>query len=750
MSWTYVFRLDPRISAMALIFALSCFVSSNTYGETAAPVQPEAEKRPAQEAVQKADLQPKAGKPEIHSTDSKNAAATQITSVTVDSSDKDCLKVLIAEDGLSPQPKYFVLDSPPRLVVDLNAIKSPYPQKTMNVESAFLKKIRLAERKGGTRIVFDAKKTRIFPFSIEVTDKGLLVLIGKKKDGSKQSFAKIEAIDFETLEDNKALVRIVAEQKPEYHVRKIKKNLLQISLKNFLLPSSLAKTCDTGYFKGAVERITPQQLSKGKVIIKIKLRDDVPFKVTEIEKGIEIQFAASSAAPLPDRISRLSNKAEINVPSAKESGDEGMALPPEFAELAKSAGRDGANPRAEKVYTGQKISLDFQNADVHNVLRLLAEVSGLNIVAGEDVTGKITLKLNKVPWDQVLDLVTAANGLGMVKNGNVVRIAPLAKLKEENQYLSGLQQTEPLMTEYIQVNYAKASVLKEQLEKMRSERGTVTADDRTNKLILKDTQSVIENAKVVVRSLDEPTKQVLIEARIVEASTDFSRGLGVQWGSGSASNILSDTAGGWALGMQGQLGSNFAVSPGLPSTPYGALGFTFGHLSTPLINLDVRLLAMENDGKGQIISSPRITTLDNKEAYIQQGSKVPYTKQTQDGISTEFTEATLKLTVVPHITPDNRISLSIMAKKDEPDWTRQDRNGTPAINTKEAKTELLINNGDTVVIGGIIYEKNQHSVHGIPGLHKVPVFGWLFKGETDSQERTELLIFLSANTVKLD
>jgi type IV pilus assembly protein PilQ len=539
-------------------------------------------------------------------------------------------------------------------------------------------------------------------------------------------------------------------------------------LSQALLPRALARPYDTSYFKGAVEGIIPQQSISAKhtVDITIKMRDEVPFQTVEKENTIQLEFAATTVPPKPDQLAQMVPELTPEVaklPAKDETApDKDTVLPPEFNDLSRDTAApsdDDALPRLElpfgpdKVYTGQKISLDFQNADIHNVLRLLAEVSKLNIVASDDVTGKVTLKLDRVPWDQALDVVLAARGLGMVRTGNVIRIAPLARVAEENKRLIELQQAEPMVTEYIQVNYGKAEKLKDQIDKIRSERGSVTFDERTNKIVIKDTPAVIEDARTIVSSLDEPTRQVLIEARIVEATADFSRELGVQWGSGTASNIVQKTGGEWTVGAQGRLGSptNFAVNPGIPAAAdaLGAIGFTFGRVGTSIINLDVRLLAMESDGKVHIVSSPKITTLDNKEAYIQQGAKIPYLKQTQDGISTEFVEATLKLTVVPHITPDNRIGLNITAKKDEPDWTKTVQ-GTPTLDIREAKTELLINDGETVVIGGIIYEKKTKTIAGVPLLSKVPVLGWLFKGEKDATERTELLIFLSANTVKMD
>jgi len=705
--------------------------------------------------------------------------AKGIVDVAVDAPAKGTVKVLISGDGILPRAKSFTLSDPSRLVIDIPGIKLVYPKRAVSVQNDLLKKIRMAAKADGVRIVFDSKKTEMFPYSIDQVAGTITLWIGKqatarlRQESRKPepmvlpSVGTIEAIDFEPLDEGRVRLTVKADRKLPYKVINVAKTTVLLRLGQALLPRSLARPYDTGYFKGAVEGIISQQSrsAKNTVDITIKMRDDVPFQTIEKENTIQLEFAATTVPPKPDRLAQIAPELTPEVaklPAKDEAApDKDTVLPPEFNDLSGDAAApiDDGLARVEmpfgpgKVYTGQKISLDFQNADIHNVLRLLAEVSKLNIVASDDVTGKVTLKLDRVHWDQILDVVLEARGLGMVRTGNVIRIAPLARLAEENKRLIELQQAEPMATEYIQVNYGKAEKLKDQIDKIRSERGSVTFDERTNKIVIKDTSAVIEDAKAIVSSLDEPTRQVLIEARIVEATADFSRELGVQWGSGTASNIVQKTGGEWTVGAQGRLGSptNFAVNPGIPAAAdaLGAIGFTFGRVGTSIINLDVRLLAMESDGKVHIVSSPKITTLDNKEAHIQQGAKIPYLKQTQDGISTEFVEATLKLTVVPHITPDNRIGLNITAKKDEPDWTKTVQ-GTPTLDIREAKTELLINDGETVVIGGIIYEKKTKTIAGVPFLSKVPVLGWLFKGEKDATERTELLIFLSANTVKMD
>lgn len=706
--------------------------------------------------------------------------ARGIVDVAVDAPAKGAVRVVISADGILPRSKSFTLPDPPRLIIDIPGIKLLYPKRAVSVQNDLLKKIRMAAKADGVRIVFDSKKTGLFPYSIDQTAGTITVWIGKqaparlRREGRKPepvvlpSVGTIEAIDFEPLEEGKVRLTVTADRKLPYKVINIDKTTVLLRLSQSLLPRALARPYDTGYFKGAVEGIIPRQSlsAKNTVDITIKTRDDVPFQTIEKENTIQLEFEATAVPPKPDLLARMAPELTpeaAKLPAKDEAApDKGAALPPEFNDLSGDTATPSGDaltlPKVElpfgpdKVYTGQKISLDFQNADIHNVLRLLAEVSKLNIVTSDDVTGKVTLKLDRVPWDQALDVVLAAKGLGMIRTGNVIRVAPLARVAEENKRLMELQQVGPMVTEYIQVNYGKAEKLKDQIDKIRSERGSVTFDERTNKIVIKDTSAVIENARAIISSLDEPTRQVLIEARIVEATDDFSRQIGVQWGSGTASNIVQRTGGEWTVGAQGRLGSNFAVNPGIPAATdaLGALGFTLGRIGTTIVNLDVRLLAMESDGKVHIVSSPKITTLDNKEAHIQQGEKIPYLKQTQDGISTEFVEATLKLKVVPHITPDNRISLNIEAKKDEADFTRANTvTGVPTLKTKEARTELLISDGETVVIGGIIYEKKTDSTTGIPGLSKIPILGWLFKGKKDLTERKELLIFLSANIVKI-
>ena len=421
----------------------------------------------------------------------------------------------------------------------------------------------------------------------------------------------------------------------------------------------------------------------------------------------------------------------------------------------------------KRVFTGQKISLDFQDADIRDVFRILHEISGKNFVIGDDVKGRVTLKLDNVPWDQVLQLITKMNRLGTIEEGNIVRIATLTTLEAEKKALEShieaeknalkaKEELEPLTTEYIPINYSDAADMLEHLEDVRSERGRLSFDGRTNMIIMTDVLSKIDRAKEVVKKLDVVTRQVLIEARIVEASTNFAREIGIQWGGDYMTLRGSGTLGG-VWGLKGPLGTednpdaNYVVN--MPAAgPSSGIEFGFQRFSGGLTSLTLNaiLTAMEVQGELKIISSPKILTLDNKEAYIKQGQSIPYTKDEEGTISTEFVDAVLSLTVTPHVTMDDRIALKVLATKDEPDFSQTSVEGEPLIDTKEANTELLVNNGETIVIGGIIKENQSYEEQAVPWLSQMPVLGWLFKAHSRATDRRELLIFITTTIVKLE
>ncbi len=414
----------------------------------------------------------------------------------------------------------------------------------------------------------------------------------------------------------------------------------------------------------------------------------------------------------------------------------------------RKAGGKASDPALvlTKVYTGKPISLDLQEADVKNVLRLLADVSGANIVIEPDVAGKVTLKVNRVPWDQVLDMILAMNNLGQEQSGGVIRIARQDKLKREltereaefkarQQVMETAKEMGDIATNYLQVNYAQAAKIATKIEKMKSPKGKVTVDDRTNLILYSDYPAFIQSARELLAKLDLPTPQVLIEGRIVQLNANASRELGVQWTFDSSSTD--------ATGVHQYLG-NLAINHAVAAT--STLGFGFGQIiGQTLYNIDIQIQAAENAGKGKIVSAPRVMTLDNVEATIVQGTQIPYRKLSEFGVTTtEFKDATLELKVTPHITPDQKVRLEIKAKKEQPDFTQLvGADAAPAIQTRRVSTELLVADGDTIVIGGVIEDSESLNESRTPGLSQVPILGALFKNQRYRKEKNELLIFIS-------
>ncbi|MEZ4406707.1 MAG: type IV pilus secretin PilQ [Polyangiales bacterium] len=424
--------------------------------------------------------------------------------------------------------------------------------------------------------------------------------------------------------------------------------------------------------------------------------------------------------------------------------------------------------------TGRRIDIDLRDADIHNVLRLLAEVGNVNIVTSDDVSGNVTIRMHNVPWDRALEVILAARSLGMQRDGNIIRIAPQSVLDKERELAieraKQNQQLEPLETRLVPVSYALGTEIAPRARELLSGRGSLSVDERTNVLIARDVAANLNQVEQLVRSLDTQTPQVLVEARIVEATSTFARDFGIQWGGdaffgtstgnptgltfpsdiglvGGASDFQSPTAG-LSPTQQRIPNPNFAVN--LPATvgtgSGGALGLTLGSISRAL-NINVRLSAAESTGVLRIVSSPRILTLDNREALIAQGTLIPYSQVSAAGVQTAFQEAKLQLRVRPHVTADGSISLHVRVNRDEPDFNNTGARGDPTILRREAETDLLVQDGRTAVIGGIYTRNTGRNVEGIPVLGDIPVLGALFQRRRQSDRRTELLIFITPRIV---
>jgi len=513
---------------------------------------------------------------------------------------------------------------------------------------------------------------------------------------------------------------------------------------------------------------------KNTSVIAIELRESVQYVVEQSDNFIKVYFEASSVPPKPEKEADLPEWKEVLARVPVETAD---------TDKAESVTKQTLDARKlllepEQKYTGEKIALDFFDTDIKNVFRILREVSGKNFAIDKSVTGKVTLALEKpVPWDQVLDLVLKMNQLGMVHEGDIVRIAPLETIKKDEELKQAKfvaeqkakeqqKSLEELVVEYIPINYSNAkSEILPHLEKIKTkERGNISVDERTNLVIITDVAEVVKQAKEIVKKLDRVTPQVIIEARIVEASTNFSREIGTSWGSGigvQPTSLISGTFGtvtdvddrvgvGPQRGMHsfgGTYGMNTAIN--FPtSSDKASIGFNFVKIAgTPLL-LNAKLQAMEAQGDGKIVSAPKIVTLDNKEATIKQGLRYPYNKlDTSGNTTTVFEDVDLELKVKPHVTPDNRISMVIKIKKRD---LGNIISGQQSFTTKEAETELLINDGETFVIGGIIKTTKSSGGSGVPGLSMIPILGWLFKNDSNVDNKEELLIFITPKIVLLE
>ena len=427
----------------------------------------------------------------------------------------------------------------------------------------------------------------------------------------------------------------------------------------------------------------------------------------------------------------------------------------------------------EKTYSGQRLSLNFQDIEVRSVLQLLADFTGLNMVVSDTVGGSITLRLKDVPWDQALDIILQTKGLTSRRYGNVIMVAPIeevaARERLELEAEKQLEELVPLTSELIQVNYAKASdlaeILKAQENRFLSDRGNVTVDERTNTMLVQDTTLSLEQIRALVRDLDRPVRQVLIESRVVIANDDFARELGVRFGFNTADEIGSSSyliaggkpgfvagTAGFAPGIENPAGSEQeALMVNLPALlgggeRGGALTFLLGKAGERLLQLE--LSAMQQEGRGEVVSSPRVITSDQQKAVIKQGVEIPYQEATSSGATNvSFKEAVLKLEVTPHITPDDRIIMDLVVSKDNPDFSREVL-GVPPVDTRSVETSVLVSSGETVVLGGVFEETKTTDEEKIPFLGDLPGVGYLFRNKGTISQKQELLIFVTPKVLK--
>jgi len=634
-------------------------------------------------------------------------------------------------------PASFTIDNPARIAFDLPATKSELAKRSQAIGIGPAKSITAVEVKGRTRVVLNlfemvpyetrAEGDQIIVVlggagSVNTTTPSVSAVSGSAAPATSSAAAAVTNVDFRRGDQGEG--RIV------------------LTLSNPAMPVDMSQQA-------------------GKVVLELK-GASLPEKlqrrldVTDFATPVKIIDTESSASGVRVEISPIGEYEHLAYQSDNQFTVEIRETTKEEQEQRK---------KQEFGYTGERLSLNFQDIEVRSVLQLLADFTGINIVVSDTVSGNLTLRMQNVPWDQALDIVLKTKGLAKRDNGNVMLIAPseeiAAREKLELESLKQIEELAPLYSDFIQVNYAKAADLAELLKSgdssLLSERGKATIDDRTNTLLVQDTAEKLEDVRKLIALLDVPVRQVLIESRIVIANNDFSRDLGVRFGaSGNTSKGRN-----FAVGGGTQPGNiNYGTTPGfevpagsgndgllvdLPvANPSGSLGLALGKIGSSLIQLE--LSAMQLEDRGEVVSSPRVITSNQQKATIQQGVEIPYQEATSSGAtSVSFKEAVLQLEVTPQITPDDRIIMDLQVNKDS---VGEIFGGVPSIDTRNVNTRVLVENGETLVLGGIYEQEKGKQTERVPFFGSLPGVGWLFKTEAKTDQKQELLIFVTPKIIK--
>ncbi len=664
-------------------------------------------------------------------------------------------------EPLAALPKGFVVQTPPRIAIDLPGVGNATGKPVVEVNQGNLRSVNIAQSEERTRLVLNLRQPATYRAELQGT--ALVIVL--------ESNASPEV----------ANATATATQPPTRFAEP--QNRQQLPLR------------DIDFRRGAD--------GAGRVVVDLA-NNQVGVDIRQQGKGLVVEFLQSS---LPDVLRRRLDVTDFGTPvqtvSTVQVGDRVRMVIEPRGDWEHSAYQSDnqfvVEVRAQKIdpnkltqgpgFAGEKLSLNFQNIEVRALLQVIADFTNFNVVTSDTVTGNVTLRLKDVPWDQALDIILQAKGLGLRKSGNVILIAPKDELaaKEKADLESKLQiaALEPVRTQAFQLNYTKAEEIARGLTgqnsgqggggsggsgstttRILSPRGSVLYETRTNQLFVSDTPSKLQEIQELIAKIDIPVRQVLIEARIVEADDSFGRSLGVRLGVNDAragSNAGFSVGGSQRVAIGGNLNvvgnrtgqtatvpllsdTNFLNLPASAQGGFQPASFALSLFGSGLNRfLNLELSALEADGRGKVVSSPRIVTADQIKAIIKQGTKIPYQRATSSGAtSIEFVDATLKLDVTPQITPEGNVILDVIVNKDSVGAVT---NNVPSIDTKSIQTQVLVENGGTVVIGGIFEQTDRSDVVQVPLLGDIPVVGNLFKTRTNSSRKTELLIFLTPKVV---
>lgn len=652
--------------------------------------------------------------------------------------------------GPAETPKAFTIDNPARIALDLPDTSNELDQRRIAISSGLLQNVTTVEAGGRTRVVINL--TALAPYSTAV--KGNQLLVTLDADGQPEQQAPVEL----------AAANAIEETGPLLTSGPIKPRVNTIDAVDFRRgPMGEGRIIFDLSSAGVV---TDMRQEGGRLIVEFpdtQLAAKLQKRLDVMDFGTPVQY-----------IDAISNKRGTKVviqPATQEFEQLAYQSDDMFTVELKPMSKEEIeeNRKAKFGYIGEKLSLNFQDIEVRSVLQLLADFTDLNIVVSDSVQGKLTLRLKNVPWDQALDIILQTKALGKRQAGNVIMIAPAEEIaNRERIELEGMKQkTElaPLRTEFFQANYAKASELATLLQSkdggMMTERGSVSVDERTNTLLINDTVDQLESIRALVHRLDVPIRQVLIESRIVIASDDFNKDIGVRWGlnrntvnpggTGTGDGFaLSGNANGIQDLLNGDTVDDGRFNVNLPgSNAAGTLGVALAKLPFGTL-LELELSAMQAEGTGEVISSPRVITANQHEAYIEQGVEIPYLEASSSGAtSVSFRKAVLGLTVTPQITPDDRIVMDLKVNKD----TVGEIFGAgslqvPSIDTREVSTQVLVNNGETVVLGGVYEQTLLNKVDMVPFFGNLPLIGRLFQHTTNQDDKSELLVFVTPKIIK--
>ncbi|HJE27922.1 MAG TPA: type IV pilus secretin PilQ [Pseudomonas nitrititolerans] len=666
--------------------------------------------------------------------------AANLNALDVASLPGDRVELKLAFDEPVAAPRGYTLDQPARIALDLPGVSSKLDSKNRELGVGNARSVTVVEAQGRTRLIVNL--TTLVPYSTRVDGNNLFVVLGESGAAAPAAVAPVAA---PVVQPTPAAVQSKSISNIDFRRGDDGAGNVVISLSDPSISPNIEE-------QGGKIRVT---FAKTQLPEALRVRLDVQDFATPVKfVDATSQGGAASIAIEPSgRYDYLAYQTDDKLT---------ISIKPLTADEAEKRNAE------HFAYSGEKLSLNFQDIDVRSVLQLIADFTDLNLVASDTVQGNITLRLQNVPWDQALALVLKTKGLDKRQVGNVLLVAPAdeiaARERQELESQRQIAELAPLRREVVQVNYAKAADIARLFQSVTSngasteDRGSIAVDDRTNNIIAYQTQERLDELRRIVAQLDIPVRQVIIEARIVEANVDYDKALGVRWGGNYVNDQWSaygkdgsrsvdddgfvrlpgtDTVGGFKLD-EGVAPVPFVDMGVLGSTSGVGIGFISDH-----VMLDLQLSAMEKTGNGEVVSQPKVMTADKETAKILKGTEVPYQEASSSGAtSTSFKEAALSLEVTPQITPDNRIIMEVKVTKDAPDF-RNAMNGIPPIDKNEVNAKILVSDGETVVIGGVFSNSQSKSVDKVPFLGDLPFLGRLFRRDVVTDAKSELLVFLT-------